>query len=131
MSSLGNIPLSRVKLGRHLTPLRTKGMLMDGDQCYTWLLRQKNLLGWTYNYNDHCPLVARFKQLIVCIGPPRHNVRIANNVHLKCYMNSKSMLVTSFNLSYPSIIDLGVLVKDASLTSYMRLQFRKHWKSLE
>jgi hypothetical protein len=41
------------------------------------------------------------------------------------------MLVTSFNLTYPSVIDLGVLVENYSLTSYMRLQFRKHWKSLE
>ena len=103
---------------------------MTGGEAYEWIRKHTNLTGWTYNYNEHCPLIHSFKQVIACKGRANPKVKFASNVHLKCYMNLKVMIVGSLNLVYPTIEDLCVLIEQPGLVSFMRLQFKTHWNSL-
>jgi hypothetical protein len=126
-----NIPLARVIVGRRLPELKVKGKLLDSDATFMWIYRRKDLVGWTYSFNPNTPLLKRFKQLIAGTGAPCANVRIACNTHIKCYIDRKSMLIGSFNLTGPSILDLCIEVTDPSLVATMRIQFRKHWNLLK
>jgi hypothetical protein len=124
------IETSKVRLGRHLTIVPSQKNLLNGEDCYMWLLRHKNLIGWTYNYNPHCGLTVLFDRLITCKGEPRNNIRIAENTHMKCYIHKCTMLVTSFNLSYPTVLDMGYVVTDMKAVAHMKMQFDKHWEQL-
>lgn len=132
MESLSvELKTSRVRVNRALSEFSSKGRLLNGLDCYTWVLRRKHLVGWTYNFNRLCTLWQRFDRLISCQGVPSHRIRIANNTHMKCYIDRKSMLVTSFNLTHATVNDLGIEVTDVTLCNYMRRLFNKHWKELE
>jgi hypothetical protein len=131
MASLSvDIPLKQVRVGQRLPPFKVKGKLLDGDGAFLWIHRRKDLIGWTYSFNPKCVLLKRFKYLIACVGAPCSNVRIAGNIHVKCYIDQRSMLIGSFNLTNPTIQDLCIEVTDQSLVAHMRIQFRKHWKLL-
>ena len=91
---MNELETSKVKLGTYLTVVPTYKNLLNGEDCYLWLLRHKNLIGWTYNYNPHCGLIALFDRLITCKGDAKSNIRIAHNVHIKCYVHK------SYNASH-------------------------------
>jgi len=120
--------LSKVRLGRQLPPLETRGKLLNGEETFLWIYKRRDLVGWTYSVRR--PLALRFKQLIAYVGEPAPNIKFAQNVHMKCYIDKKSMLIGSFNLTAPTIEDLCVEITDQSLVAFMRIQFRKHWKAL-
>jgi hypothetical protein len=126
-----DIPLKQIRVGQRLPAIKLKGRLLDADGAFLWIYRRKDLIGWTYSYNPRCVLLKRFKYLIACVGIPSSNVRIAGNIHVKCYIDKKSMLIGSFNLTEPTIQDLCVEVTDQSLVAHMRIQFRKHWDLLK
>lgn len=126
-----NLKLSQVRLAQSLSDFASKGKLLNGVDCFIWINRRKHLVGWTYNFNVFCNLYRHFDKLISCQGRPSKSIRIANNTHMKCYIDKKSMLVTSFNLSHATVNDLGIEVIDIALCNYMRRQFNKHWKELE
>jgi hypothetical protein len=123
--------LSKVKLRFGLSEFKSKGYLLNATDSYEWIHTRENLIGWTYNFNRLCSLWQHFDKLISCQGVPAKQVRIANNTHMKCYIHKRSMLVTSFNLTFPTINDLGVEIKDVALCNYMKILFNKHWKELE
>src|SRR6266536_1255191 len=112
---MNTVKLSTVKLKPSLSWLESKGRLLNADACYIWIRRHDKLVGWTYNYNPSSCLIDYFARLISCLGPASKKVRIANNIHMKCYINKESMLVTSFNLSYPTVQDMGIEVFDIVL----------------
>src|SRR6266496_1576267 len=118
--TFGLVKISQVRLNTFLSPFPSKGHLLNADECYLWIRNRKRLIGWTYNFNIHCPLIKCFTRLISCQGQPSSTVRIANNTHIKCYIDKKSMLITSFNLTYPTVLDLGIVVSDIVLNNYMR-----------
>ena len=126
---MDTIKLAHIKTAR-VSSIQSKGILLTGGEAYDWLKKRRNLKGWTYNYNEYCPLFHSFKQIITCKGKRHPKVKFADNVHLKCYMDLKVMIVGSFNLVYPTIEDLCVLIEQPGLVSFMRLQFRTHWNSL-
>ena len=128
---MDTIPISRVKLNVALPFIQSKGKLLNADSSYLWLLRHKKLIGWTYNYNWGCQAIRNFDKLIACQGRPSKTVRIANNTHIKCYISKDSMLIGSFNLTYPTVQDLCLEVTDVVLRNYMRRMFNQHWKALE
>lgn len=127
---MNEIETSKVRLGTYLPSIPTCKNLLNGDDCYLWLLRHKNLIGWTYNYNPHCGLTALFDRLITCKGAARDNIRVAENTHIKCYIHKNTMLITSFNLSYPTVHDMGYIVMDVKAVSHMKLHFDIHWNKL-
>ena len=128
---MDTISTSKVKLRTTLSQLSSKGKLLNADACYLWLLRRKNLVGWTYNYNWSCQAVRNFDKLIACQGKSSRTIRIANNTHIKCYIGKDTMLLGSFNLTYPTVQDFCIEVTDIVLRNYMRRMFNKHWKELE
>lgn len=128
---MDTIPTSRVRLNVALSLIPSKGRLLNGDASFNWIFARKNLIGWTYNFNASCVLWKRFDRLISCQGRASQRIRIAGNTHMKCYIDKKSMLVTSFNLTYSTINDMGIEVIDIVLCNYMRRMFNKHWKELE
>lgn len=132
MASLSvNLPTARVRLNYGLSEFDSKGKLLNGRDCCIWVRDRRHLVGWTYNFNIHYGLYQSFDRLISCQGRPSKRIRIANNTHMKCYIDSKSMLVTSFNLTHPTVNDLGVEIQDIVLCNYMKRIFNKHWKELE
>lgn len=123
--------LSQIKLGNYIPPLRSSKSLLNGEDSYLWIKEHKPLVGWTYDYNPHAILIESFERLISCKGLARKNVRIANNVHVKCYIHTNVMLIGSFNLTFPTIVDLCYLVTDKKAVDFYREQFEEHWKHLE
>lgn len=122
---------SHVKLQTSISQFKSKGRLLNALDCCRWIRDKRNLVGWTYNYNPSYGLCECFTRLISCQGRPSKRIRIANNTHMKCYISDKSMIITSFNLSAPTINDLGIEIKDVTYLNYMKTLFNKHWKELE
>ncbi len=126
---MDEIQISKVRLGTRIPPIRSKGKLLNADDSYMWILRRKHLVGWTFSITKvH---VKSFDRLIAGCGlQPFPNVKYAGNVHLKCYIDKKEMLIGSYNLTSPTIEDLCVLVTDITSINHMRIQFNKHWRTL-
>jgi hypothetical protein len=128
---MDTIPTSKVRLRVAVPPIPSKGKLLNGENSLDWIIERKHLVGWTYNFNVSCRAWQSFDRLISCQGRASKNVRIANNTHIKCYIGRDSMLIGSFNLTFPTVQDLCIEVKDFVLINYMRRMFNQHWKALE
>jgi hypothetical protein len=128
---MDTIPTSRVRLRTSVPDIQSKGRLLNAIDCHVWILKRKHLIGWTYNFNRMSRLWQCFDRLISCQGSPAKQVRIANNTHIKCYIGKDSMLIGSFNLTFPTVQDLCIEVRDIALCNYMRRMFNQHWKALE
>lgn len=128
---MDTIPTSSVKVGISLSTIPSKGRMLNGVDSFNWIIWREKLVGWTYNYNWSTGVLSHFDRLISCRGREDRRVRLANNTHMKCYIGKKSMLITSFNLTYPTVNDMGMEVLDVALCNYMRRMFNKHWKELE
>jgi hypothetical protein len=124
-----DIPLRHLRVGITLPPLASRGILLNGHDSDRWIRKRKDLIGWTFSF--HVEYLRYFKQLIVGVSlVPSAKLKVARNNHTKCYIDKREMLIGSFNLSHPTIEDLCVVIKDPSLIAHMRIQFRKHWKTL-
>lgn len=128
---MDTIKTSQLRLRIGLSVIPSKDKLLNADACYEWIFNRDHLIGWTYNFNASCPLWRRFDKLISCQGRPSQSIRIANNTHMKCYLSLTSMLITSFNLTYPTVNDMGIETSNIIYVNYMRRMFNKHWKELE
>jgi len=127
---MDDIKVSKVRTGLLAPEIKSKGSLLNGDDSYAWLMKREGLIGWTYSFNPYAIVLLHFAKLISCQGRAQKNVKIASNTHLKCYIHKYQMLIGSFNLTYPTIEDLSVLVTDKILINHMHNQFTQHWKRL-
>lgn len=94
-----------------------------------WITERKNLIGWTYSYDER--YFRHFKRLIVGIGKTaRPNVKYAGNIHQKCYIDKKEMLVSSCNLVAPTIQNVSFVVREPIYLNHMRILFNHQWKAL-
>lgn len=106
--------------------------LLNKDECWAWLKEQAGIVGWTFCYNRAVFSQISVARLIVCVGQPDtpNWVRYASNCHMKIYVGKTQALVGSFNLTWPTIEDAGILITKQSQVRALRQTFNKHWKHL-
>jgi hypothetical protein len=114
-------------------PFKSTGTILCAEDTVDWLKAQRQIVGWTYTLSDDFLLKLSIDRVIA--GKPYNGgfklrVKVAQATHVKCYIGQSEMYIGSFNLTHPTIEDLGVIVKDKKQIKTMRAFFEKSWKAL-
>lgn len=130
-----NLNLSKVIVGQEAIGFRSSGGILNSHDCVEWLRTRSELIGWTYSFTPYGLSLYNFKKLIanVCNGHlfvMNATIRFATNIHAKCYIAPESALISSFNLTAPTIEDIGVVIRDKRALKHLRREFNRQWKSL-
>jgi hypothetical protein len=116
-------------LGGAAPYFQSKLDLLNGYDSMEWVSSRKNLVGWTYSYD--IDYVKHFSRLIVgCKGATHKSIKFASNIHQKCYIDKKEMLVSSANLVAPTIQNVSFITRNPILINYMKITFNRQWRFL-
>lgn len=120
---------SRVRLGGAAPYFQSKLDLLNCYDTIEWITTRRNLVGWTYSFAPK--YLTHFSRLIVGQGTiPYKQVKYASNVHQKCYIDKKEMLISSANLVDPTIQNVSFITRNPILINYMKILFNKQWRYL-
>lgn len=124
-----HIPTSRVRLGGAAPHFQSKLDLLNCYDTMQWVTERRNLIGWTYSFDPE--YVKHFSRLIAGLGKqPFKQVKYASNVHQKCYIDKKEMLISSANLVQPTIQNVSFITRNPILINYMKILFNRQWRYL-